>query len=303
MNRDEPPGASSSADAHHPPGTVAHRFASRYVRLLGREIHYVDWGEPAAPAVIAWHGLARTGRDMDELAHFLSTRHGFRVVCPDTIGRGLSQWSPAPDDEYALDFYARLAVALMDALALPAVRWVGTSMGGAVGIALAGGPHGGRITRLVVNDSGPELAAAAVARIRAYAGQPPAFATVRELESFYRTVYAPFGFLSDREWTKLAETSMRRLPDGRVTPHYDPAIVRQFERRPDDYLLWAAWDRIACPVLCLRGEKSDLLLPKVCEAMRERGPCAEVLEVAGCGHAPALNVPGQLEPVAAFLAR
>lgn len=285
------------------PDTVAHRFASHYLRLLGREIHYTDWGAPDAPVVIAWHGLARTGRDMDEIAHALSTRHGFRVICPDTIGRGLSQWSPVPDQEYTLDFYARLGVALMDALALPTVRWVGTSMGGAVGIAVAGGTQGDRITRLVLNDSGPELAAAAVARIRAYAGQPPAFATLGELEAFYRSVYAPFGYLSDREWTKLAETSMRRLPDGRVTPHYDPAIVRQFERQPDDYLLWSAWDRIACPVLCLRGATSDLLLPPVCDAMRDRGPRAEVLEVAGCGHAPALNVPEQLDPVAAFLSR
>ena len=105
---------------------------SHYGQLLGREIHWMDWGPKEGAAVIAWHGLARTGRDMDELAEHLSGR-GFRVICPDTIGRGLSQWSPLPDDEYQLSFYARLADALCDELKLDRVHWVGTSMGGAIG--------------------------------------------------------------------------------------------------------------------------------------------------------------------------
>jgi pimeloyl-ACP methyl ester carboxylesterase len=175
-------------------------------------------------------------------------------------------------------------------------------MGGAIGLAGAATALRGRITRLVLNDIGPQLAGPAVARIRSYAGKPSAFATVSELEAYFRTVYQPYGYLSDAQWRRLTETSVRRLPDGRVTPHYDPAMVRQFECHPDDYERWAEWDSLDIPVLCLRGEHSDLLLAETAEAMRQRGPCAVVATIAGCGHAPALNVPEQWALVERFLA-
>ncbi|CAN5631410.1 alpha/beta hydrolase [soil metagenome] len=282
--------------------------SSNYARLLGREIHWMDWGPADGPVVIAWHGLARTGRDMDELAQHLSG-HGFRVICPDTIGRGLSQWSASPDDEYQLSFYARLADALCDALQLQRVHWVGTSMGGAIGTVCASGlvvpAMKARIASLVLNDNAPELAADAIARIKAYAGNPPAFDTVAELEAFFRTVYKPYGWLSDAQWRRLTETSTRRLPDGRVTPHYDPAMVRQFTAHDDDYLIWPHYDAIEAPVLILRGEDSDLVLPSTIAQMRARGPGAvgrlQVIEVPDCGHAPALNVPSHLDPIKAFI--
>ena len=274
--------------------------ASRYLTCEGREIHYMEWGAQHTDTVIAWHGLARTGRDMDELAEHLSTR--YRVICPDTIGRGLSQWSPRPEQEYNLAFYSRLAVALVDQLGLQRFHWVGTSMGGAIGLVCAAGPLKGRITRLVLNDIGPKLADAAIQRIRSYAGSPPAFDTVGELEAYFRTVYKPYGFLTDAQWRRLTETSTRRLPDGRVTPHYDPAMVQQFVHHPHDYDRWDDYERIDVPVLCLRGESSDLLLADTADAMRERGPRALVVTVADCGHAPALNVPDQLELVTRFLA-
>ena len=274
---------------------------SHYVRCLGRELHLTAWGDPGRPVVVAWHGLARTGRDMDDLAAHLSG-HGWRVLCPDTIGRGLSQWSPAPDDEYCLDFYARLAESLLDTVAVDRCAWVGTSMGGAIGLVAAAGSMRGRIERLVLNDNGPSLARAAIERIRSYAGSPAAFATVGELEQYFRTVYKPYGWLSDAQWRRLTETSVRRLPDGRVTPHYDPAMVRQFETRPDDYERWAEWDSLDIPVLCLRGQFSDLLLPDTAEQMRQRGPRAVVVEIEGCGHAPALNTPAQWALVERFLA-
>ncbi len=273
---------------------------SDYLRCAGRELHLMQWGDEAAEPVIAWHGLARTGRDMDDIAAHLATR--WRVVCPDTIGRGLSQWSPDPAREYCLAFYVELAVALLDQLGLDRVHWLGTSMGGAIGLRAADGPLRGRIRRLVLNDVGPEVAPAAVERIRGYAGQPPAFDTVGELETYFRTVYKPYGWLSDAQWRRLAETSVRRLPDGRVTPHYDPAMVQQFVHHPDDYTQWEAWDRLSLPVLCLRGASSDLLLPETAEAMRQRGPRAEVVEIAGCGHAPALNTPEQFALVERFFA-
>ena len=274
--------------------------SSRYLVCEGRELHYTLWGEEHAATVIAWHGLARTGRDMDDIAAHLSAR--YRVICPDTIGRGLSQWSPAPEREYCMDFYGRLAVSLVDQLGIREFSWLGTSMGGAIGIHLAAGRLKGRLRRLVLNDIGPKLGEAAVERIRTYAGTPPQFDRVGELEQYFRTVYKPFGWLSDEQWRRLTETSTRRTAEGKVTPHYDPKMVLQFTQHPRDYDQWEAWDAIEAPTLCLRGEASDLLLPDVAEEMRSRGPRAVVVTIPGCGHAPALNVPEQFALVERFLA-
>ena len=273
-------------------------YSSNYLVCEGRELHYTEWGAGHADTVIAWHGLARTGRDMDEIAAHLSTR--YRVICPDTIGRGLSQWSPVPEQEYCLAFYGRLAVALLDALGVREAHWIGTSMGGALGIHLAAGALRDRIRRLVLNDIGPKLGESAVARIRAYAGNPAQFDRLSELEQYFRTVYKPFGWLSDEQWRRLAETSARRTAEGKVTPHYDPRMVLQFECHPNDYDLWDAYDAIDVPTLCLRGETSDLLLADTSEEMRKRGPRAVVVTIPGCGHAPALNVPDQLALVERF---
>jgi pimeloyl-ACP methyl ester carboxylesterase len=174
-------------------------------------------------------------------------------------------------------------------------------MGGALGIHLAAGALKGRIRRLILNDIGPQLGEAAVARIRAYAGSPPEFDRVSELEAYFRAVYKPYGWLSDAQWRLLTETSTRRTAAGKVTPHYDPKMVLRFTHHPRDYDQWDAWDAIEAPTLCLRGEASDLLLPEVAEAMRSRGPRAVVVTIPGCGHAPALNVPDQLALVERFL--
>lgn len=275
-------------------------FTSNYLVCAGRELHYTEWGSQHAQTVIAWHGLARTCRDMDEIANHLSQR--WRVICPDTIGRGLSAWSPSPETEYCLDFYEKLAVSLVDQLGLATCHWLGTSMGGAIGTRAAARGLAGRIRRLVLNDIGPELATAAIERIRGYAGRPPAFATVTELEQYFRTVYTPYGWLSDAQWRRLTESSTRRLPDGRVTPHYDPAMVMQFVHHADDYLQWDDWDRLEIPVLCLRGADSDLLPRETTAQMRLRGPRAEVVEIPDCGHAPALNTAAQWALVERFLA-
>ena len=285
-------------------------MTSNYLTCAGREIHYTQWGAEHARTVIAWHGLARTGRDMDELAAHLSARDdGYRVICPDTIGRGLSQWSPLPYQEYCLSFYARIAADLLEQLKIDQAHWVGTSMGGALGMVCASGLFEPglklRIQSLTLNDIAPQVADAAITRIRAYAGSPPAFATVLELEAFFRQVYKPYGALSDAQWRRLTETSTRRLPDGRVTPHYDPAMVQQFISHPDDYLVWDHYDALKIPVLCLRGADSDLVLRETTLQMLQRGPGAlgltQVVEIEGCGHAPALNVPHQLSRISAFI--
>jgi pimeloyl-ACP methyl ester carboxylesterase len=228
-------------------------FTSHYLTCAGREIHFTQWGAQHEPTVIAWHGLARTGRDMDELAAHLSST-GYRVICPDTIGRGLSQWSPLPAVEYCLSFYAGLANDLLAQLGVEKAHWVGTSMGGAIGMVCASGlfqpAMKQRILSLTLNDTAPQVADAAINRIRSYAGNPPAFDTVLELEFFFRQVYKPYGALTDAQWRRLTETSTRRLPDGRVTPHYDPAMVQQFTHHPNDYLIWDHYDACVVPARC-----------------------------------------------------
>jgi pimeloyl-ACP methyl ester carboxylesterase len=273
---------------------------SCYARCQGRELHYMDWGSAQAEVVVAWHGLARTGRDMDDIAAHLAQR--WRVICPDSLGCGLSQWSPQPEAEYQLGFLAAQAVDLLDQLGIARCHWLGTSAGGAIGLRAAATVLRGRIQRLVMNDAGPELAAPALARIRDQAANPPSFATVGALEQYFRSIYKPCGPLSDAQWRRLTETSLRRLPDGQVTPHHDPAMVRQFGSHPPDDLQWEAWDALPIPVLVLRGTDSDLLLPGAAEAMRNRGPRAVVVTVPGCGHAPALNTPAQFALVERFLA-
>lgn len=280
---------------------------SRYVTCAGYEIHYTEWGADDAPVVVAWHGLARTGRDMDPLARHLSDR--YRVICPDMLGRGLSQWSRAPADEYCLRFYARLAADLFARLGIAQAHWIGTSMGGALGTVCASGLFEpslkAAVRSLLLNDNAPELAEPALVRIKAYAGTPPAFATMAELEAFFRQVYAPYGWLPDEQWRALTESSARRLPDGRVTPHYDPAMVQQFTQHENDYLIWPHFDALDVPTLCLRGEQSDLVLRRTTAEMQTRGPGArgqlQVIEVPGCGHAPALNVATQYAWVDEFL--
>lgn len=274
---------------------------SVFLPVAGHEIHVSEWGDPQAPALVMWHGLARTGRDFDWAAEFFADR--YRVICPDTIGRGLSSWSPDPDRDYTIGVYCDIALRLLDVLAVDRCRWVGTSMGGLIGMALAASDTGRRrIDRLVLNDIGPALNAEAVNRIKAYVSVVPEFDTVAQFEGFLRQVYVPFGPLDDRQWRHLAETGLRRRDNGKISSHYDPAVMRVFCEQFDGSEAWEMWEAISCPTLLLRGESSDLVLAETAERMTRTGPKPQLITVPGCGHAPMLNVPEQLAPVAAFLA-
>ena len=280
---------------------------SHYLSCHGFNLHISTWGDPSKPAVIAWHGLARTGRDFDWLAEQLCAH--YYVVCPDTIGRGLSQWARAPKEDYSFVTYTHIAWDMLQALKIQSAHWIGTSMGGALGLVCAAGlvqpGFKGLIRSLLLNDIAPEISVAAVDRIKAYAGQPPAFDTVPELEAFFRAAYAPFGALSDAQWRHLCETSTRRLPDGRVTPHYDPNITQQFFREVPEYPMWSEYDALDVPVMVMRGANSDLITPTTIAQMHTRGPGTQGLlqahEIEGCGHAPALNVPSQWDLITKFL--
>ena len=250
--------------------------------------------------LIAMHGLTRNGRDFDAAAHALSDR--FHVVCPDVVGRGKSDWLP-DGALYGYPQYLADAAALIARVATGPVDWLGTSMGGLVGMMLAAQPLT-PIRRLIVNDVGPFVPKASLERIGTYVGEDPRFADLAELAAYIRRVYADFGNLSDADWAHMARHSARRRPDGSYGLAYDPAIGRAFQGRPiADVDLWPVWDRIACPVLILRGARSDLLLVETAAEMVRRKANATLVEFAECGHAPALMNAEQIAVISDWLYR
>ena len=261
------------------------RGSIRY--LLAGAFHsmaYVAWGPPGAPTVVCIHGLTRQGRDFDALAMALSDR--FRVICPDLPGRGASDWLPDAV-HYQPASYVPILAHLLAGLKGP-VDWIGTSLGGICGMAIAAMP-GQPIRRLVLNDIGPFIPAAALARIRDYMGDPreTKFADLAALERHLRAVHAPFGNLGDDGWAHLARHSARALPGGGYALHYDPAIAEPvLENEPTDISLAPIWGRIKIPVLAIRGANSDLLLPETLDLMAASGARTHI--VADTGHAPAL---------------
>lgn len=274
--------------------------AGRLRYLLGAAFHgmaWTEWGPPDGAAVVCVHGLTRNGRDFDALAQALAAR-GRRVLCPDLPGRGESDWLPDPS-LYAPPVYVAALAHLLARLDGP-VDWVGTSLGGICGMMVAAAA-GQPIRRLVLNDIGPHVPQAAMARIHDYLADSPRFADLGAVEAHLRRVHAPFGRLDDRQWAHLAGHSARPAPEGGLMLHFDPAIATPLRTRPPEALdLSALWERVALPVLAIRGAQSDLLLPETLAAMAAR-PGVRVAEVAGAGHAPALMDRAQMELVADFL--
>ena len=259
-----------------------------------RRLAWAEWGDKDAPPVLCVHGLTRNGRDFDPLAAALAD--AFRVICPDLPGRGRSEWL-GEAAEYQPAVYVQALAHLLAVIGRP-VAWVGTSLGGICGMMVAAAA-GAPVTRLVLNDLGPTIPQAALARISAYLREAPLFADVADAEAWMRRVHAPFGALTDSQWRALAVHSVRKLPDGRLAPHYDPAIAR-FPTPTADLDLTPFWSRVTVPVLAIRGMESDLLPPDVLARMQAEGAVA--LEVAGAGHAPALMDAPTMASVRKFLA-
>lgn len=273
---------------------------SVYLSVMGRhELHVMEWGDPASPALVMWHGLARTGRDFDELAGALSER--YFILCPDTIGRGMSSWADAPNAQYTPAYYERLAVAMLDHYGIETTAWLGTSMGGLIGMHVAAGANAGRMTALILNDIGPEIPDDALSRILTYAGTLPTFAGVAEAEDWLRTVYTPFGAAGDGFWRRMAESSVRRRDDGQLTLHYDPRIIDALNADPSQLDNWAVYERIAVPTHVLHGVQSDILTDDIVARMTRVGPRPPVTAFPGCGHAPALATPEDAALIAEIL--
>lgn len=264
------------------------------------DVAYVEWGDPRLrSAVVCVHGLTRNGRDFDALASALAAE-GRRVVCPDIVGRGKSGRLRNPA-HYGYPQYCADMAALLARLDVDHVDWVGTSMGGLIGMLLASRP-GCPIRRLVMNDVGPFLPKAALARITAYVGLDPSFPDAEAAEQAFRHTYAGFGDLTDAQWRHLVEHGTTRQPDGSLRFAYDPAIALAFTGGPlGDVDLWPVWDRVSCPTLILRGANSDLLSAETAAEMTRRGPKTRIDEIPNCGHAPALMDEGQIGAVRAFL--
>ncbi|MEO3429802.1 alpha/beta hydrolase [Pelagibius sp. CAU 1746] len=263
------------------------------------ELAYRESGPNHPVPVICLHGLARNARDFEALAAALAAA-GRRVVCVDVVGRGDSGWLRDPMD-YGYPQYLADTVTLIARLGSRQVDIVGTSMGGLIGMMLAAQPDN-PIRRLVVNDVGPFIPKAALLRILDYFGSDPRFADLAEAEAYHRRIYRGFGDLSDDQWRHLTESSLRRAGEG-WRLHYDPRIAEPLRAAEvADVDLWPLWDLVSCPTLVLRGAESDLLLAETAAEMKRRGPRATVIEVPGCGHAPALLDPAQITPLRDWLA-
>ncbi|MDR2153597.1 MAG: alpha/beta hydrolase [Burkholderiaceae bacterium] len=285
----------------------------------GHRIAWWQWGDARSPhLVVCVHGLTRQARDFDVLAQALLARAAerkqtLRIVCPDIVGRGQSDWLKDPM-AYQFPTYAADMLALLGALhqqaALASLDWVGTSMGGLIGIILAGTPDlplPAPMRRLVLNDVGPTIEWAALERIGRYLGKPGAFASVEQAAAYLRTIAPSFGPHTDAQWLALSRPMLRALPAGGWRLHYDPAIaVAQAAMTPESAaegqaVLWRLYDQISAQTLVLRGADSDLLTAATTRAMGERGPRARALEFAGIGHAPTLVAGNQVRPVLDFL--
>ena len=277
------------------------------VQCLGSQgLHrmaYWEWGDPANPRVLVCaHGLSRQGRDFDTLARAMSAE--YRVVCPDVVGRGRSDWLTDAMG-YSLPAYVADMVTLLARLQADTVHWVGTSMGGLIGLglaALAGSP----VSRLVLNDVGPTLEPVSLQRIGSYLGQPQHWASLDEAADALWAVSQSFGPHSRDQWLALTRPQLRA--DGAsFKSHYDPAIAVPFRlitpelARQGEAALWQAYDKLRCPTLLLRGESSDLLSPATAQAMTVRGPQARLVQLPGVGHAPTLVQPEQVQIVREFL--
>ena len=275
--------------------------------LDARGLHrmaYWEWGAADNPhVVVCVHGLTRQGRDFDALARDLAGER--RVVCPDVVGRGLSDRLADPMG-YVLPSYVGDMVTLLARLDVERIDFVGTSMGGLIGIGLAGlAPS--PVRRLVLNDVGPVIEPVALARIGSYLGRPARWATIEEAADALWSISQSFGPHSREEWLELTRPQLMPGPDGGFVPRYDPTIAVPYRAitpemaRAGEGLLWQSYDRVLAPTLLLRGAESDLLLPATAQAMTQRGPRARLVEFAGVGHAPTLVHVDQRAVVREFL--
>ena len=248
------------------------------------KIAYTQWGNAHnKTAAVCLHGLTRNGRDFDHLAQVLAD--DYRVICPDMAGRGSSDWLADPG-AYSYPQYLNDSTVVLGRVAAEVVDWIGTSMGGLIGMLMAATPNN-QIRKLVMNDVGPFIPKAALVRIAQYVGLAPTFHDLDEAEAYMREVSAPFGPLTDDQWRHLAVHGTVTDEIGQLHMRYDPAIGEAFRAEPqEDVDLWAVWDQVKCPVLVVRGAKSDLLSAETVQEMKTRHGNVTEIVLPETGHAP-----------------
>ncbi|HSX20875.1 MAG TPA: alpha/beta hydrolase [Gammaproteobacteria bacterium] len=260
---------------------------------------YTEWGQAAAQnSILCMHGLTRNGRDFDYLAQSLSAN--YRVICPDLAGRGASDRFANPHF-YNQAQYATDLTTLIARMNVPALTWIGTSLGGILGMYMAAQPNT-PIKALVLNDAGPLISKIGIERIRKYAKRDMKFANLAEAEQYFRNAYKTSEKITDEQWQHMAEHSVTKLPDGQYALAYDPHVAHGMHKWwITDINLWSLWDKVKCPVLVLRGETSDILLRETTDQMRVTGPKATITEIPACGHAPMLMTPEQIAIIHTWL--
>jgi pimeloyl-ACP methyl ester carboxylesterase len=280
------------------------QFKQQTVQCIGssglHRMAYAEWGARDNPRVlICVHGLTRNGRDFDALAEAMSGH--YRVICPDVVGRGQSGRLRDPAG-YVIPQYVADMVTLIARLNVDTVHWVGTSMGGLIGMALAA-QEGTPIHKLVLNDVGPQITSESLQRIATYVGTDPDWANFDEALAYVKAVSAPFGPLTEAQWRHLTETSIVQRPDGRWAFRYDPRIAEPFKASftGQEIDLWPFYERIACPTLVVRGAETDLLARETWQRMGACGPRAKLAEIPGVGHAPMFMDAEQIAVVRDFL--
>lgn len=280
----------------------------------GHRMAYWEWGNPqSAHVVVCVHGLSRQGRDFDVLARALCDKAGndLRVVCPDVAGRGQSDWLKDPAG-YQVPNYAADMLALLAQLQPTTLDWVGTSMGGLIGLVVCGQadlPLPVPVRRLVLNDVGPSIQWDALQRIGEYLGRAVQFDSVQQAADALWAISTSFGPHTPAQWLAFSRPMVKAVAGvpGRWTLHYDPAIAVPFRAMTPEMaaqseaLLWQLYDNIKATTLLLRGAQSDLLSLETAQAMTVRGPKARLVEFAGVGHAPTFIVDGQVQTVTSFL--
>jgi len=286
----------------HIKGLARDEVCDRSVLSIGRygyhRIAYRDWGAPDADPVLCIHGLTRNSHDFDPLARLLSRSR--RAVCPDLPGRGKSDWLSHTSEYHLLQYNLDVTV-LAARIGADHYDWVGTSLGGLMGMALAGIPNS-PIRRLVINDVAPEVPTAALHRITSYINNRTHYPDLGAVERQLRLTLAPLGPMTDADWARMAETSHIKVDDGYILA-FDPDILQNFRNfwLTVHFNLWRYWEKIECPVLILRGTESDFLTEHLLERMLRTLPHAELVEFDGVGHTPTLNTPSQIEPVVDWL--
>ncbi len=270
------------------------------VEINGREIHVRVINPDQKKSVFCGHGLLRNGEDFSRLAAALGQR-GYRVIIPDMPGRGWSQWASDPEEEYQYPNYLAIATGLMDHYQVESCDWVGTSMGGIMGMMLAATSLKDRINKLVLNDIGAEVPVEAIARIKQYANEKKQFLSFSQFVNYIRELYQPFGERSEQEWLDMARSSCRRLENGKFTFHNDPSIGEQLVVPEESVNLWPFFQLVDCPILLLHGRQSDILTDTIVGQMREIKPDLVYQGFEACGHAPGLHCDTHIKPVIDFI--